>query len=169
MSTETSLIHTTDAVLGAIDQKKTTAVVLLDMSKAFDSINHSILLDKLQGIGASTSALRSLTSYLSERNQVVRINSTLSDALPLTSRIPQGSILGPLLFTIYVNDLPTVPKNSSSDCYVKLYMSFGVPGCKNAVATMNEDLLRFRDCCLANRLLINPEKTKLIIYMAADR
>ena len=100
-STKTSLIHTTDAILAAIDQKKTTAVVLLDISKAFDSINHSILLDKLQDIGASTSALRWFTCYLSGRNQVVRItgNSTLSDALPLASGIPQGSILGPLLFT----------------------------------------------------------------------
>ena len=161
------LIHTTDAILAAIDQKKTTAVVLLDMSKAFDSINHSILLDKLQDIGASTSALRWFTCYLSGRNQVVRINSTLSDALPLASGIPQGSILGPLLFTIYVNDLPTVPKNCSSDCYVddtKLYTSFGAHDCKNAVAAMNEDLLRFRDWCFDNRLLINPDKTKLIIY-----
>ena len=93
-------------------------------------------------------------------------NSTLSDALPLASGIPQGSILGPLLFTIYVNDLPTVPKNCSSDCYVdtKLYMSFGVHDCKNAVAAMNEDLLRFRDWCFDNRLLINPDKTKVIIY-----
>ena len=75
-STETSLIHTTDAILGEIDQTKTSAVVLLDISKAIDSIYHSILLDKLQDIGASTSTLTWFTSYLSERNQVVRINST---------------------------------------------------------------------------------------------
>ena len=131
-STETSLIHKTDAILGAIDQKKTTAVVLLDMSKAFDSNNHSILLDKLQDIGASASALRGFSSYLFGRKQVVHINSTLSDALPLVSGIPQGSILGPLLFIIYVSSLPTVPKNCLSDCYVdhtKLYMSFGIHIC----------------------------------------
>ena len=175
-STETSLIYTTDVILGAIDQKKTTAVVLLDtmMSKAFDSINHSILLDKLQDIGASTSALRWFTSYLSVRKPSLRINSTLSDALPLASGIPQGSILGPLLFTIYVNDLPTVPKNCSSVCYVddtKLYMSFGVHNCKNAVAAMNEDVLRFRDWCFDNRLLIKPgqDQTNHIWQQTDDR
>ena len=69
-STETSLIHATDALLGAIDQKKTTAFVLFDMSKAFDSINHSILLDKLRDIGASPSALRWFSSHLFGRNQL---------------------------------------------------------------------------------------------------
>ena len=140
-------------------------------SKEFDRINHRIFLDKPQDIGASTSALRWFTSLLSKRSQVW-VDSTLSDAFPLASGIPQGSIFGPLLlllFTIYVNDLSTVPKNCPSDCYTddtKLYMSFGVHDCKNvnAVAAMNEDLLRLRYWCFGNRLLINKEKTKLIIY-----
>ena len=95
------------------------------MNKAFDSISHCILLDKLQDIGASATALR----WLSGRKQFARINSTLLDALPLVSGIPQGSIFGTLLFTIYVNDLLTVPKNCLSDCHgddTKLYMVFGL-------------------------------------------
>ena len=166
-STETSLIHTTDVVLEAIDKKKTTAVVLLDMSKAFDSIHHNILLDKLRDVGVSIPALRWFNSYLTNRNQMVRINSTISDVLPLVSGVPQGSIMGPLLFTIYVNDLSTVSRNCSTECYVddtKVYMSFNVKDCDNAIAAVNEDLHNIRNWCFGNGLLLNPQKTKLIVY-----
>ena len=108
METETSLVSSTDAILRAIDETKVTAVVYLDMSKAFDSIKHEILLNKLKNIGLSSSALTWLCSYLSQRSQVVRINSTLSDALPTVCGVPQGSVLRALLFSIYVNDQPAI-------------------------------------------------------------
>ena len=93
-------------LLSAIDEKKITAVVFLHMSKAFDTINHGILLNKLLDIGISLSIVAWFTSSLSDRRQVVRINSELSDPLPVVSGVPRGSILVPILFSIYVNDLP---------------------------------------------------------------
>ena len=166
-STETSLIHTNDAFLKSIDDKKLTACVLLDMSKAFDSVDHQILLRKIQSVDASTSSLKWFNSYLTNRHQVVRIHSSVSDPLPVECGVPQGSILGPLLFSIYVNDLPEVPRHCSTECYVddtKLFVSFNLHDSQRIVQEMNEDLLQVRNWCFGNRLLLNPDKTKLIVF-----
>lgn len=116
-------------MLEAIDKRKLTAVVYLDMSKAFDSINHGFSLRKLKAIGLASSAISWFNSYLSERSQVVCINAALSDALPVTCRVPQGNVLRALLFSIYVNDLPAVSEMCSTACYIndtKLVLSFTV-------------------------------------------
>jgi len=81
-STETSLIVSIDTILEAVDKRKVTAVIYVDMSKVFDSINHSILLQKLKAIGPAPSVVSWFNSYLSHRSQVVCIKAALSDALP---------------------------------------------------------------------------------------
>ena len=137
------------------------------MSPAFDSINHQILLDKLQDIGASVSVLEWFRSYLTLRYQAVRINTTPSDKLPDISGVPQGSILGPLLFSIYVNDLPSIPENCLPQCYVddtKLLMSFQRQDKEEVMTRMNKDMLRIRYWCFSNKLLLHPEKTKLVVF-----
>ena len=83
-----------------------TGTVFIDLSKAFDSVNHDIILDKLEQSNMSTSVINWFKSYLYERSQSVTIGGNISKAMPLNTGVPQGSILGPLLFIIYTSDLP---------------------------------------------------------------
>ena len=130
LSCETLNVMITDKALEAMDAKKVTLVVLLDLSKAFDSIDHATLLAKLQVLGVSRASLDWFKSYLSERLHCVRIGAETSSLQGISHGVPQGSILGPALFTIYLNtDFPSIPDVCSLESYVddsKLYLSFPV-------------------------------------------
>ena len=155
-----------DLALEAMDRKQVTALVLLDLSKAFDSIDHMSLLKKLRAVGTSKEAIEWFRSYLTGRKQSVRIGCETSEPRLVSHGVPQGSILGPALCNIYINDLPSVPKVGSLECYVddsQLHLSFPVRDATLAADQLTEDLRNIAAWCCKNSLLINPDKTKLLV------
>ena len=142
-------------------------MVLIDLSKAFDSICHSTLLAKLKMLGTSPNALIWFKSYLTNREQSTRIESTVSTPLIVTHGVPLGSILGPLLFNIYMNDMPKVVENSLAESFVddsKIFLSFSIDEMEKALNLVSCDLRKVAKLCCANYLLINPDKRKFFIF-----
>ena len=111
-STHSALLSFVDKVIQAIEKGEYAVGIFLDFSKAFDNVDHDILLDRLDHYGIRGCALSSLKSFLSCRTQYVIYDGSKSNRQMIKSGVPQGSILGPLLFLIYINDLYTVCKNT---------------------------------------------------------
>ena len=123
-STITALIQMCDNWYENMDNGKLTGVVFLDIRKAFDSIDHVILLEKLAFYGVSQLELAWFQSYLSNRQQQCQINGCLSNKGEIICGVPQGSILGPLLFLIYINDLPNCLKTTTPCLYMQMITKF---------------------------------------------
>ena len=109
-STDHALIKLIDSIYDSFNQNKYTLGVFIDLSKAFDTVDHNILIDKLNSCGIKNNSLKWFSSYLSNRKQFIQTGAIKTSSLDIICGVPQGSILGSLLFIIYVNDLCNVSK-----------------------------------------------------------
>ncbi|KAF7238942.1 Fer-1-like protein 4, partial [Varanus komodoensis] len=166
-STESALVALYDDLCREKDRGSTSLLVLLGLSAAFDTIDLGILLDRLAGLGVGGTALQWFHSYLNGRFQKVVLGDHVSMSWQLCHGVPQGSILSPLLFNIYMKPLGEVIRrcglrNHQYADDTQLYLSFSTnPG--EAVAVLNQCLAEVREWMRANKLKLNPDKTEVLL------
>lgn len=150
-----------------LDNDMVSFLVLLDHSKAFDTVEYPILLTKLRKFFSfSSTACKLISSYLHSRKQAVFLNGLISRYVEIDRGVPQGSILGPLLFSLYINDLPEVLNHCSIQMYaddVQLYLSTKIESVHSCINYINCDLDRIQKWASMNGLCINPTKSKCIL------
>jgi len=162
--TGTCLIHVTYYIRSENDKGNVVGMVLLDLQKAFDTVDHSILMMKLHATGLAQDILRWFGLYMSNRQQLVDISGTYSSTAHVTCGVPQGSILGPLLFLIYVNVMSALVQNKlllyadDSAIYVS---GKNIPTVEKA---LSEDLMSVSHWLVDNKLSLHLGKTEFIVF-----
>ena len=168
-STETALLKIQSDILSALDNKKCVLLILLDLSAAFDTIDHSVLLSRLKAdIGISGKVFQWFKSYLKGRKQALLIDGVRSALLDLLFGVPQGSVLGPLLFIIYMGPLGKILRNLGISFHFyaddsQVYVSFNVSDSEGAVNKVEEAVTIIKSWMNANFLCLNGDKTELLL------
>lgn len=169
-STYSSLLKTTNEWLVNMDKGLINGVVFLDLKKAFDTVDHEIMIKKLEFYGIRNTALRWFISYLSHRKQVCKVGVSISESEQITTGVPQGSNLGPLLFLLYINDLPncldsSVPALFADDTNLSIS---GATTCE-IEEKLEIDLNNVHQWLLVNKLTLNEKKTEYMLIGSGQR
>jgi hypothetical protein len=164
-STTHALISTTEWIKSCIDKGSFVGGIFIDLQKAFDTVNHDILCEKLLYYGFRGNSQLLIKSFLTNRKQFVSINGFNSSHIDITCGVPQGSTLGPLLFLLYINDLNFSLNNAIASHFADdTCIMFGSRKPKTLETVLNCDLKKISDWLKANRLSLNVKKSKLVLF-----
>ena len=168
-STETALLKIHNDILSSLDDDRVTALTLLDLSAAFDTIDHTILLRRLGNwFGVSGRALDWFEPYLTGRSQRIKLGNCLSSTSDLSFGVPQGSVLGPLLLTLYTTPLSSLVSGHAIPHHIyaddsQLYVSFSSGNSAAALNGLQSCLASVQSWMSTNKLKLNPDKTEFFL------
>ena len=163
-STVTNLLEFASTTIDGFSNRLQTDTIFTDFSKAFDRVDHKLLLLKLDKIGFPGSLVNWIKSYLSSRRQCVVFNHSVSDEILVSSGVPQGNHLGPILFMIFINDLPSVVVHSNILMFADDVKLFKVLNDLYDCELLQHDLDNLSTWCKVNRLDLNVDKCKCMTF-----